>query len=305
MKKSIYSFVAVLGLALASSPAFATKPGNNGGGNGGCGNGQQTNGCGAPTGSNTATGGAGGHGTGVGIGVGVGVGQGGNGYGGAGGRGGDGGSVIGSGNSSNVNSNKQAQGQKQGQSQSSRNDNRSSANATGGSNSNSNANSGNNSDQSVTVQGDSYDAPRIPVATAYAPNIAPTAVCMGASSAGGSGASISLSFGTSWTDENCMKLEQARTLAGVLNDQATAAELLCDIPAIAAARSRVGKPCAGDVKTVQAAPQQAAAVAPQSMGDNHQPKYTPAPAQTPIVVSQVPPRVERFRVTTAGLVPAN
>lgn len=302
MKKSIYSFVAVLGLALASSPAFATKPGNNGGGNGGCGNGQQTNGCGAPAGSNTATGG---HGTGVGIGVGVGVGQGGNGYGGAGGRGGDGGSVIGSGNSSNVNSNKQAQGQKQGQSQSSRNDNRSSANATGGSNSNSNANSGNNSDQSVTVQGDNYDAPRIPVSTAYAPNIAPTAVCMGASSLGGSGAALSLSFGTSWTDENCMLLEQVRTVASVIGDREIAAEMMCDVKAYAAARARAGKPCGSSTVAAVQAPQQTAAVAPQSMGDNHQPKYTPPPAQTPIVVSQVPPRVERFRVTTAGLVPAN
>lgn len=310
MKSNIKRF-AVLGatsvaLAMAGA-AYADKPGNNGGGNGGCGVGQTTNGCGGgtPAGGN-------GYGVGVGVGVGVGIGQGGaggaggqGGQGGQGGRGGEGGSVWGSGNSSNVNSNKQGQmqGQQQGQAQSSknsnRNDNRSSA--TGGNASN----SGNNSNQAVTVQGDNYEANRIPVATAYAPNIAPTAVCMGTSSAGAQGVTFGISVGTSWTDDNCMLLEQVRTVASVIGDKEIAAEMMCDVKSYAAARARAGKPCGSSTVASAQAPQQTAAVAPQSMGDAHQPKYAPAAAQTPVVVSPVPPRVERFRVTTAGLVPAN
>lgn len=264
-KVAVWASAAVFALA-ASNAAFATKPGNNGGGNGGCGQGQQTKGCGG------SSGGAGGSG----VGVGVGIGQGGNAS-ATGGRGGDGGSVIGSGNSSNANSNKN------------RNDNRSSA-----SNTNSNANSGNNSNQSVTVQGDNYDAPRIPVSTAYAPNIAPTAVCMGASSIGGSGAAISLAFGSSWTDDNCMLLEQVRTVASVIGDREIAAEMMCEVKAYKEARARAGKPC-GSAQPV-------AAVAPQIMGDSHQPKYGPvAVANVPVVVSPVQPSVERFRVTLDGL----
>lgn len=303
MKSNIKRFALLAALALAAGTAYADKPGNNGGGNGGCGVGQSTNGCGG----GTATGGAGGNGYGgVGVGVGVGIGQGGaGGAGGQGGRGGEGGSVWGSGNSSNVNSNKQGQmqGQQQGQAQSSknsnRNDNRSSA--TGGNASN----SGNNSSQAVTVQGDNYEANRIPVATAYAPNIAPTAVCMGTSSAGAQGVTFGISVGTSWTDDNCMLLEQVRTVASVIGDKEIAAEMMCDVKSYAAARARAGKPCGSSTVAAVQAPQQTAAVAPQSMGDTHQPKYAPVPAQTPVVVSPVPPRVERFRVTTAGLVPAN
>lgn len=58
--------------------AFATQPGNNGGGNGGCGVGQQTNGCGSQSGGNGGAGGqggAGGNGSGVGLGVGIGYSQ--------------------------------------------------------------------------------------------------------------------------------------------------------------------------------------------------------------------------------------
>lgn len=305
--KKIVVVCAGFALALAAGMSHATKPGNNGGGNGGCGVGQTTNGCGGSPGSNTATGGAGGNGyggTGVGIGVGVGIGQGGaggaGGQGGQGGRGGEGGSVWGSGNSSNVNAN--TQGQQQGQAQSSRNSNRNDnrSSATGGngyaSNANSNENHGNNSNQSVTVQGDSYDAPRIPVATAYAPNIAPTAVCMGSTSAGGQGMTFGISFGTSWTDDNCMLLEQVRTVATVIGDKEIAAEMMCDVKAYAAARARAGKPCGQAQVAAAPAPVQSAPFAVEQ----HQPKYV---ASAPIVVSPVAPRIERFRVTVDGLQP--
>lgn len=41
-------------VALISTPAFATNPGNNGGGNGGCGVGQTTNGCGGGAGGSAS-----------------------------------------------------------------------------------------------------------------------------------------------------------------------------------------------------------------------------------------------------------
>ena len=203
---------------------------------------------------------------GVGIGVGIGVGQG-----GAGGAGGAGGSAIvnGSGNSSNTirssNSNtnvnvnqsssrssvsnsgnsssrssahqsqSQGQGQQQGQLQYSYSGGNSLGQANG---------------QSVNVGGDTYQAARIPVATAYAPNIAPTAVCMGSTSVGGQGMTFGVSIGSSWTDKNCMLLEQVRTVAAVLGDKRVAAAMMCVVPAYAQARAAVGQPC--DSSTPQA-----------------------------------------------------
>ena len=219
-----------------------------------------SNGCqGNCAGGDTTTGGNGYGGSGVGLGVGVGIG-------GAGGAGGSatGGSVVGSGNSSatggsvlgsgnssvrtDVNTSQgQKQGQsqvakggnaQQGQSQSSRNDNRSSA-------------AGNTTATEVNVAGDSvaYQAARIPVATAYAPNISPTALCMGSSSLGVQSAVAGISVGSSWTDNNCMQLEQVRTAAAVLGDRETAAEMMCGVSdAYREARSRTGKPCGGAVK---------------------------------------------------------
>jgi hypothetical protein len=268
--KKIIVVCAGFALALAAGMSHATQPGNNGGGNGGCGVGQTTNGCGGgstpASNTNTAHGGAGGNGVGVGVGVGIGIGQGGNanatgGQGGAGGKGGDGGSVIGSGNSSNLNNNAnsnkqgQAQGQKQGQQQgqaqssknSNRNDNKSSA--TGGnssaSNSNSNANSGNNSDQSVTVQGDSYEASRIPVATAYStPLAASNGTCMGSSSAGFQGMAVGISVGTTWNDTSCDMRYDAEALRQAGMNQAAVARL-CQKAEIAQAMKSAGTPCPG------------------------------------------------------------
>jgi hypothetical protein len=50
------------------------------------------------------------------------------------------------------------------------------------------------------------------VATAYAPNIYPTSPCMGSTSGGVTSGSwlFGLSFGTSWTDEECQKQEASR-----------------------------------------------------------------------------------------------
>lgn len=164
-----------------------------------------------------------------------------------------GGSVLGSGNSSNSNRNDnnnsnlnaqgqqqgqgQHQGQGQGQSQSSRNDNRSSANNT-----NSNANSGNNASTNVSVGGDTYQAARIPVATAYAPNIVATALCKFGVSGGGQGMTFGFSVGVSITDENCMLLEQVRTVSVILGQKDVAQEMMMAIPAYAEAVGRIKNP---------------------------------------------------------------
>lgn len=146
--------------------------------------------------------------------------------------------MVGSGNSSNKNSNEnvnlnaQGQGQKQnqGQKQSSFNSNDSVAYGSVATTAN-----------SVQVEGDSttYQAARIPVATAYAPNIAPTAVCMGSSSVGGQGMSFGFSLGSSWTDANCMLLEQVRTVSIVLGQKEVAQEMMMAVPAYAEAVSRL------------------------------------------------------------------
>lgn len=196
------------------------------------------------------------------------------GAGGQGGRGGDGGSVLGSGNSSNLNSNTNMQGQAQGQQQgqaaigvgvglggeggravsSSSSGSSSTSGASATSNSGGNTMVGgrqdttnnNQSGANVTVTGDTYQAQeRNPVNTAYAPSIAPTALCALGVSGGAQGVSFGLSFGKSYTDENCVLLEQIRATATVLGDRATAAEMMCDLPSYKAARARAGKPCGG------------------------------------------------------------
>lgn len=214
-------------------------------------------------------GGNGGNATAGAVGVAI-AGGGAGGSGGAGGAGGAGGSVVGSGNSSAtggavVGSGNSTQGQQQGQNQgqsqvakggnanqaqSSRNDNRSSA-----SNQNSNANSGNNAQTSVSVHGDtvSYQAARIPVATAYAPNIAPTALCKFGVSGGGQGMTFGFSVGVSITDDNCMLLEQVRTVSVILGQKEVAQEMMMAVPAYAEAVARMKgvKSTAGsDVKSV-------------------------------------------------------
>lgn len=276
MKKAI---LAAAILALCGTTAVYAHSGNNGGGNGGCGVGQTTNGCGGTTGGSVinqgGTGGIGYGGSGgTGIGLGVGYGQGGNasatgGQGGQGGAGGAGGAVLGSGNSANSNSNRntnkntnkqgqaqgQAQGQqqrataKQGQSQSSRNRNDNRSNAA---NSNSNANSGNNSAQQVNVGGDTYEAARIPVATAYAsPLAASNGTCMGSSTAGFQGMAVGVSFGSTWKDDSCDMRYDAEALRQAGMPKAAVARL-CQKPEIAAAMAAAGTPCPGSNKIVVA-----------------------------------------------------
>jgi len=81
----------------------------------------------------------------------------------------------------------------------------------------------------------------------FAPSIAPTAPCMGGTSAGGSGTGFGLSFGTSWTDDECNTRETSR-LFHSMGMTADALAVLCSSAYAAAAPSCAGreKPCHAD-----------------------------------------------------------
>jgi hypothetical protein len=71
-----------------------------------------------------------------------------------------------------------------------------------------------------TTINSNYSAPKIPVATAYAPSNFPTAPCMGSSSVGASGVLLGFSLGSSWEATECMIFEAARSFdqAGMSDD---------------------------------------------------------------------------------------
>lgn len=110
--------------------------------------------------------------------------------------------------------------------------------------SNDNSNS-NNSNQSITVQGDStvYKQARIPVSSALAPTNLPTALCMGSSSGAVQSTLFGFSLGSSWTDKNCMVLEQVRSASTVLGDVEVAEEIMCSLKEYKEARARLNRPC--------------------------------------------------------------
>ena len=224
MQKKMTGIIAAALLA-ASMSAMAAQTNNGCQGNcpsggdtvnqGGNGYGQGGNGYGGAGGSAVA--GA----VGIGIAAGGAGGSGGSGgAGGSGGQGGAGGSVLGSGNSSAAGG----------------------AVVGSGNSSNANQSSAAGNTTSVSVAGDTVSY-RAAASTAYAPPIAPTALCMGSSSAGGTGMTFGFSIGTSWTDSNCMRLEQVRTVATVLKDPETAAAMMCAVDAYREAREKIGKPC--------------------------------------------------------------
>ena len=72
------------------------------------------------------------------------------------------------------------------------------------------------------------------VPTAIAPSVYPTAPCMGSTSAGASGIGFGVSFGSSWTDDECGIRETARSFSG-LGLQQDAILVLCTSKYAAAA----------------------------------------------------------------------
>lgn len=101
----------------------------------------------------------------------------------------------------------------------------------------------NSNNSSVTVGGDTFEARRIPVNTAFAPSIAPTANCALSVSGGVSVIGFSGSFGKAYIDENCAALEKVRNVALVLKDTDTAEALMCQDKAYAKARMTSGRAC--------------------------------------------------------------
>jgi hypothetical protein len=131
----------------------------------------------------------------------------------------------------NLNAQGQLQGQLQGQVQGQlQGQNQSTTNA-------------NNASQTVNVQGDNFEVPRIPVSTAYAPMIAPTANCALGVSGGVQTVGFGASFGKAYIDENCAKLEKIRNVSQVLGDKQTAEALMCQDQPYRQARASVGRPC--------------------------------------------------------------
>jgi hypothetical protein len=106
----------------------------------------------------------------------------------------------------------------------------------------------NSNNSEVNVAGDNFEARRIPVNTAFAPSIAPTANCALSTSGGVSLPGISASFGKAYIDENCSKLEAVRNVALVLKDTATAEAMMCQDKAYAKARATAGRACPVEVE---------------------------------------------------------
>lgn len=135
-----------------------------------------------------------------------------------------------------TNAQRQSQAQNQTQAQVNRFNVSPTTNSQGGTSSISSAEN-NNASQAVN-----FNTPRH-VSSAANVTIMPTSVCAGSTAAGAQGASFGLSFGSSWTDQNCMLLEQARTVAVILDQPEVAAEMLCSVDAYREARIRLGNPC--------------------------------------------------------------
>jgi hypothetical protein len=84
---------------------------------------------------------------------------------------------------------------------------------------------------------------RYPVSTAYAaPLTASNGTCMGSSSAGAQGASLGVSFGTTWTDTSCDIRYDAEALRAANMPRAAIARL-CQKAEIAKAMEAAGTPC--------------------------------------------------------------
>lgn len=65
--------------------------------------------------------------------------------------------------------------------------------------------------------------------------------CMGSSSVGGQGVGFGFSVGSTWTDENCIRLKNARLLYN-MGRAATAQMLMCQDEAVRAAAKATGDP---------------------------------------------------------------
>lgn len=100
----------------------------------------------------------------------------------------------------------------------------------------------NANNSSVVVEGDEAQR-RNPVSTAYSTHlVAGSDTCMGSTSMGAQGIGFGVSFGSTWTDKNCMRIKNSRELVG-LGQQAAAVQLLCIDKDVRRAMIAAGTPC--------------------------------------------------------------
>jgi hypothetical protein len=120
---------------------------------------------------------------------------------------------------------------------------------------------GNTFSSSVNVE-----AERIPVSSAIAPSMNPTANCAIPVTGGISAASLAISGGTAYESDTCVTIEQAK-VADARGERDVAGEIMCGLDKYRAARKAVGKPCGADVKAA-AAPSDAQPVARNGYSGN-------------------------------------
>lgn len=103
----------------------------------------------------------------------------------------------------------------------------------------------------------------------YAPALAAgTNPCTHSASGGGAVAGFGLSFGGSWSGENC-EVRNAAALTHAMGQPELAQEILCDIATVRQARQRLGRPCVADQ-----VPMQSVSIRPTA------PVMAPAPVAT-------------------------
>jgi len=96
----------------------------------------------------------------------------------------------------------------------------------------------NSNNSTVVVEGDRFAAN-----TASAPSlVVGSDTCMGSTSAGGQGMAFGFSFGTSWTDKNCVRLKNSRQLQA-MGYGAAAAQLMCQDKDVRRAMEEAGTSC--------------------------------------------------------------
>lgn len=92
------------------------------------------------------------------------------------------------------------------------------------------------------------------VGAAVAPSLTTTMTetCMGSTSLGAGFAGGSISFGSTWTDEDCVRRLDSREVRSMGDIQASK-EILCESERVRAAFKRVGRPCVADGGTYASA----------------------------------------------------
>lgn len=115
--------------------------------------------------------------------------------------------------------------------------------ANSGNSSNQNQSSAEGNTTTVTVTGDTYEARRIPVATAYAPSLtAGEFTCLGSVSGGIQTGVVGLSGGKTTVDQNCVMIRQVYLLQQ-MGQYKAACERAKQDPSIRAAMEAAGSQC--------------------------------------------------------------